>query len=154
MHGLCCVCIFLSAVVPAGYYLKAPGQIAPCPKGEYKSGVGTNGNCTKCAFGVTTTAEASISVDNCTIVVAGYYALRMSSGIVTATVACPQGYYCPGGDAVSAFDPSISTVPNPSDPTIKKCPDGMWTVDLASISLNQCSECQPPPWHTLWCTLP
>lgn len=76
--------------MPAGYYLKGPGQIAPCPKGEYKAGIGTNGNCTKCAFGVTTIAEASISVDNCTIVVAGYYAAAVSNGIVTSTLACPQ----------------------------------------------------------------
>lgn len=53
-------------MVPAGYYLKAPGQAAPCPKGEWKSGTGSNGNCTKCAYGVTTEFEASVSEDNCT----------------------------------------------------------------------------------------
>jgi hypothetical protein len=87
MLTLLCSC---PAVVPAGYYLKGPGQIAPCPKGEWKSGTGTNGNCTKCAFGVTTSAEASISIDNCTIVVQGYYAAAVSNGIVTSTLACPQ----------------------------------------------------------------
>lgn len=62
-----CVCLCLcAAVVPAGYYLKGPGQVAPCPKGEYKADLNPNGNCSKCAFGVTTSAEGSISVDNCT----------------------------------------------------------------------------------------
>ena len=35
------------AVVPAGYYLKAPGMVAPCPMGEWKAGAGLPGNCTK-----------------------------------------------------------------------------------------------------------
>lgn len=77
-------------VIPAGYYLKGPGQVAPCPKGEWKSGVGLSANCTKCAFGVTTLAEASTSIDNCTIVVPGYFAAAVSNGIVTSTLACPQ----------------------------------------------------------------
>ena len=59
------VCVYV-AVVPAGYYLKSPGQAAPCPKGEWKSGVGADGNCTKCAFGVTTESVASTSELNCT----------------------------------------------------------------------------------------
>jgi hypothetical protein len=89
-----CVFVCVSAVVPPGSYLKSPGQVAPCPKGEYKEGTGPSGNCTKCAFGVTTTAEGSISVDNCTIVVAGYYAAAVTAnGIVTRTSACPQLYY-------------------------------------------------------------
>jgi hypothetical protein len=80
--------------VPPGYYLKAPGQVAPCPKGEYKEGIGASGNCTKCAFGVTTSLEGSISVDNCTIVVPGYYAAAVTAnGIVTRTSACPQSFY-------------------------------------------------------------
>ena len=40
----------LQCLVPAGYYLKAPGQVAPCPQGEYKEGLGTAANCTKCEF--------------------------------------------------------------------------------------------------------
>jgi hypothetical protein len=66
-----CVCVFdpillSTAVVPAGYYLKAPGQVAACPQGEYKEGLATGANCTKCAFGVTTAGEGSTSRWNCT----------------------------------------------------------------------------------------
>jgi len=128
-----------ACVVPAGYYLKAPGQIAPCPKGEWKSGIGSNGNCTKCAFGVTTAAEGSTTIDACTIVVAGYYPLTVQNGIVTGTVACPQGYYCPGGNATAAFNPAVSLTPAAGS-TVFRCPDGLWTVDLASISLEQCCK--------------
>jgi len=53
------------AVVPAGYYLKAPGQVAPCPQGEWKAGIGPSANCTKCEFGVTTPHEASTSESEC-----------------------------------------------------------------------------------------
>jgi hypothetical protein len=53
------------AVVPAGYFLKGPGQVAPCPKGEWKSGTATEGNCTRCAQGVTTEAMAAISEASC-----------------------------------------------------------------------------------------
>lgn len=80
--------------MPAGYYLKTVGQVAPCPKGEWKSGTGTAGNCTKCAFGVTTANEASTSVSECTILQKGYYAASMSGGVVTSTKACPQNFYC------------------------------------------------------------
>jgi hypothetical protein len=41
-----CVSVVCCAVVPAGYYLKTPGQVAPCPVGEWKAGVGASGNCT------------------------------------------------------------------------------------------------------------
>jgi hypothetical protein len=60
MYPLCC-----AAVVPAGYYLKGPGQVAPCPQGEWKAGVGTDGNCTKCAVGIDTPRMASTSEADC-----------------------------------------------------------------------------------------
>lgn len=94
----------------------------------------------QCAFGVTTAAEASTTVDACTILVPGYYALRMSGGIVTATFACPQGYYCSGGTPSAAFNPAVSLTPAVGDTTIAKCPDGLWTLDIASISAQQCCE--------------
>jgi len=59
----CVVCCL--AVVPAGYYLKGPGQAVPCPKGEWKEGVGLQGNCTKCPVGVTTASEGSTSLNAC-----------------------------------------------------------------------------------------
>lgn len=53
------------AGIPAGFYLKGPGMVAPCPKGEYKVGQGAAAACTKCAKGVTTAAEASGTIDAC-----------------------------------------------------------------------------------------
>lgn len=61
-----CFAVAAAAVVPAGFYLKAPGQVAPCPRGEYKPDQGINANCTKCADGVMTPAEGATSADNCT----------------------------------------------------------------------------------------
>ena len=55
----------LSAVVPPGYYLKAPGQVAACPQGEYKSGTLAAGNCNKCAVGVTTAGVAATAASSC-----------------------------------------------------------------------------------------
>lgn len=50
--------LFWPAVVPPGYYLKTPGQVAACPQGEYQdsyvppsTGVG---KCTPCGVGITT----------------------------------------------------------------------------------------------------
>jgi hypothetical protein len=55
-----------NAVVGPGYYLKGPGQVAPCPRGEWKAGIGSDGNCTRCALGVTTLDIAASSELNCT----------------------------------------------------------------------------------------
>lgn len=86
------VCVL--AVVPPGYFLKGPGQVAPCPQGEWKAGIGTDGNCTRCAMGVTTEGPAATSESNCTILAPGYYAKSMRDGIVTEVAICPQSYYC------------------------------------------------------------
>lgn len=85
--------VLLLAVVPPGYYLKAPGQVAPCPQGEYKEGIGMDANCTQCAFGVTTPSEASVSERNCSIIQPGYYPSVMVNGSVKAVAPCPQGYW-------------------------------------------------------------
>jgi hypothetical protein len=53
------------AVIPAGYYLKAPGQVAACPMGEWKGGVGGAANCSRCPFGVTTGAIATREAKDC-----------------------------------------------------------------------------------------
>jgi hypothetical protein len=68
-------------------------QVAPCPRGEWKAGEGPSGNCTKCAFGVTTLLEGSTTEQNCTEVVPGRYASAISGVIVQSTQICPQKYY-------------------------------------------------------------
>lgn len=70
VEGRCQLCVlcclpFIHAVVPAGSYLKNPGQVAICPKGEWKAGTTAAGNCTKCAMGVTTQKEGATSAKEC-----------------------------------------------------------------------------------------
>jgi hypothetical protein len=77
-------------VVPAGFYVKTPGQVAPCPRGEWKAGIGPAASCTKCMQGVTTPGEGSTSSSACVMVAAGYCASAMVDGVVTGTTACPQ----------------------------------------------------------------
>lgn len=85
-----------ACIVPAGYYLKAPGQVAPCPQGEYKEGLGTAANCTKCAFGVTTPTEAAVHRNSC------------SSECVLPTFACVACL------AVLKVKPSVATCTSPA----------------------------------------
>jgi hypothetical protein len=62
----CSTCRCCVAVVPPGFYLKSPGQVAPCPQGEWKADVGASANCTKCATtGVITPQVASTSEAEC-----------------------------------------------------------------------------------------
>lgn len=63
-HAGRCVHVCCLAVVLPGFFLKAPGQVAPCPQGEFKSGTAA---CTKCPLpGTTTSQPASTHRDNCT----------------------------------------------------------------------------------------
>lgn len=65
---MCLVCIY--AGVPAGYFMQGPGQVEPCPVGEYSTAgaaaAAPNGACQRCPSGVTTLAEASGSIAACT----------------------------------------------------------------------------------------
>ena len=124
-------------MVPEGYYLKGPGQVAPCPKGEYKSGFEALPSCTKCVAGVTTTGEASTSSAACTQLLPTFYAATMDGAIITQTYKCPQKYYCEGGQPTGVFTPGS---PNPDGVTIKLCNDGTWTQEIGSSSADQCSE--------------
>ena len=127
-------------MIPPGFYMKAPGMIAPCPVGEWKDGTGPAGNCTKCAFGVTTAFEASKTAAECSLLLPGWYAAaRQASGEVTATAACPQNFYCPGGAPTSVFTPSD---PNafPAEATIQRCPSGTWTQERGAVTVEQCCK--------------
>lgn len=83
----------LLPVVPAGYFLKSPGQVAPCPKGEYKAGTAAAAACTPCAGGVTTAGEASTSEAACVVVLPSFYPYNIIDSIVKATKKCPQKYW-------------------------------------------------------------
>jgi hypothetical protein len=125
-------------VVPEGYYLKAPGQVAPCPKGEYKSGFTEAASCTKCAAGSTTRAVASIHKDNCTVLLRSYYAASMDGVAINSTRKCPQSFVCQGGEASAAFDPNNPT--ETTGTTVMQCPEGTYTENMGASSSNACSE--------------
>lgn len=125
-------------MVPEGYYLKGPGQVAPCPKGEYKSGFAPAPSCDKCANGVSTVSEASISVKNCTEVLPTFYPADITNGVVTLTQKCPQKFYCPGGSPKQAFTPTdLNTI---TDTTVVQCDKGTWTENIGASSADQCSK--------------
>lgn len=126
------------AVVPEGFYVKGPGQVAPCPLGEYKQGFAAAPSCTKCAKGVSTSAVGSSSEVSCTVIQPGFYPATMQGSIVKSTLQCPQSYYCPGGQASAAFNPAA---PNVAGTTVVQCPNGLWTEALGATSAVQCSEC-------------
>lgn len=125
-------------MVPEGYYLKGPGQVAPCPKGEYKSGFAEAAACTKCAAGATTEAVASTYKDNCTILLRSYYADSMDGAAINSTRKCPQSFVCPGGKASAAFDPTKPTAT--SDTAVLQCPNGTYTENIGASSSSACSE--------------
>lgn len=71
----------------------------------------------------------------------GWYAANITSdGVITVSKACPQGYYCPGGPAQSVFDATNPSSLSPTEPSIIACPSGMWTLDVAATSVDQCCE--------------
>jgi hypothetical protein len=116
--------------------------------GEYKEGLGTGANCTKCVFGVTTFSEGSTSRNNCSVLMPGYYAAAVDGTIVTKTVICPQGYFCPGGAPNTSFAPveariqggrRLLQVDDFAD-KINKCPGDAWTVEPGATNIEQCRE--------------
>jgi hypothetical protein len=137
-------------VVPAGFYLKSPGVAVPCPQGEFKVGVGSDGACTKCGPGVSTAAEAATSPRECKVVTPGYYASRFNSdGSVNTTSICPQSFYCPGGNQTAAAATGrrlaqLSTAVVPAGTGLVACPYGSWTKAVGASTVE---ECLTPPGH-------
>lgn len=128
-----------ACVVPEGFYLKGPGQVAPCPKGEYKVGFTTVASCSKCAAGVTTASQASTSPDNCTVVLPSYYPASITAaGAVNLTQLCPQSFFCAGGAPTAAFNPAAPSVL--AGTTVAACADGTWTQGVGATQASQCSE--------------
>jgi hypothetical protein len=139
--------------VPEGYFLKGPGQVAPCPKGEYKSGFLAAPSCDKCAAGVSTLKEASTSEADCMVLLPTFYPATVTDGIIKATKKCPQKFYCPGGNPTKAFSPASAA--DVADTTVVICPYQTWTEGIGASSQDQCSEFQPPMacrgWLLLTC---
>ena len=150
---LCCCLLsppsllsLLTADVPPGYYLKGPGQVAPCPKGEYKSGYDAVAACSKCAEGVTTLAEASTNQAACVSVLPTYYPASIQTLVVdganvdyvASTKKCPQKFYCAGGQPTAKFDPATPAVL--AGTTVAVCPHQTWTEGTGASAESQCSE--------------
>lgn len=116
----------------------------PCPPGEYKVGVGSDGACIKCAPGVSTAAEAATSPSECKVVTPGYYASRFNGdGSVNTTTICPQSFYCPGGNqtAAAATGRRLAQL---SSTGVVACPYGTWTKAVGASTVE---ECLTPPGH-------
>lgn len=80
------------------------------------------------------------------VLLPGVFAASIAaSGVVTATGFCPPDFVCPGGKPTQTFDPSnpSSTL---SETTVQACPDGMWTKEFGSASLEDCLT--PPGFFT------
>lgn len=118
-----------ACLVPPGYFVRGPGQIAPCPKGEHKEGFSAVGTCTKCATGVTTLQVGSTSVDACTSLLPSFYAVEKTGDVVTKASKCPQNSYCTGGTADKVA-----------------CADNLMTQGAGAQSV---SECMVPPGYDL-----
>jgi hypothetical protein len=78
------------------------------------------------------------------VLMPGYFAQAMDGLVVTQTVICPQGYYCPGGSTNSSFAPPpggnrrlLQTEVDPDK--IVPCATG-WTIDVGSSSVEQCRK--------------
>lgn len=125
--------------MPAGFYLKGPGQVAPCPKGEWKAGTGAGASCTKCAVGVSTKSEASTAETDCVVLLPTYYPKTLSGATINETAKCPQKFYCPGGDGpTDTFTPSA---PNANaNNLVSACADGTWTEATGASAASQCSK--------------
>lgn len=136
----------LACKVPAGFYLRGPGEVAPCPMGEYQATNTTVGKCTKCSAGVTTAAEQSISKAACNQLLPSYYAsgIDVTDNEITATKKCPQKYYCPGGPATAVF--VTSPLGSTTNTGANLCLNELWTEKFGAISPNECLT--PPGYYT------
>lgn len=75
-----------------------------------------------------------------TVLQPGFFAVKLGPGTITQAQLCPQNYFCQGGAPSSTFDPSNPGSLSPSEPSIKRCANGMWTLDIASYAVEQCCE--------------
>jgi hypothetical protein len=127
--------------VPPGYYLKGPGQVAPCPKGEYKSGYDGLASCSKCAEGVSTLAEASTTQAACVSVLPTYYPVSLTTldGVqyVDSAKKCPQKFFCAGGEPNAPFVPGSPVL---TGTTVAVCPSQTWTEGTGASAESQCSK--------------
>lgn len=70
--------------------MQAPGETAPCPRGEYKDGFDAASSCKKCAEGVTTPDVASTAETDCKILLRSYAPTSIVGGVIKTTQRCPQ----------------------------------------------------------------
>jgi hypothetical protein len=76
----------------------------------------------------------------CAVVVAGYYASHLSAeGLFDGVTVCPQRFYCPGGAVATTAAGSRRLAQLNSTGPIP-CPDGMWTLWVGAIAIEECRE--------------
>jgi hypothetical protein len=109
--------------------------------GEYQETNSTVGKCTKCATGVTTAAEQSISRAACKVLLPSYYASAIdgADGAITTTMKCPQKFYCSGGAATAEFDPTAEPLVF-TNTAVAQCPNGLWTEKFGAVDANECCK--------------
>lgn len=116
--------------MPPGYYVRAPGQIAPCPKGEFKLGFIAVGTCSKCAAGVSTPEVGSTTGDACTLLLPSFVSVTKNGAVITETKKCPQNSYCPGTTSTSGTEQTA-------------CATGLMTQGPGAQSASECSKYTP-----------
>lgn len=152
-----------SCKVPPGYFLKSPGQVAPCDQGSYQPKYlgqtdAAVGSCTPCPEGVTTADKGSKLQSDCKNLKPGYVAtlIEVNKGITEATL-CPQGFFCPGGaDATQVTitgldldgDGNVQSggfiagvdlgSGNTASAKITQCPNRAWTKSVGATAVDQC----------------
>uniref|UniRef100_A0A383VXC6 Tyrosine-protein kinase ephrin type A/B receptor-like domain-containing protein n=1 Tax=Tetradesmus obliquus TaxID=3088 RepID=A0A383VXC6_TETOB len=152
-----------ACMVPKGYFLKSPGQIAPCDQGSYQdkdlaAQQASVGSCIPCQEGVTTKDKGSTAASDCNRIKPGYVATAVTDGAITTAVLCPQGYYCVGsaaGDTAAADKVTITELtqtlvngkqyisgvtPNTdlAAAKITACPNNAWTKTVGATAVDQC----------------
>jgi hypothetical protein len=82
----------------------------------------------------------------------GWYARNMTGGTIASAAVCPQGYVCPGGTPGGTFDPADPSALLSNEPSIQRCPSGMWTVGVGATSVTECCEWLATEWLLAECT--
>lgn len=143
-HTSAAVCM-----APPGFFVEG-NTVVPCPAGSFSSTYSHDTACTACEDvfgpGLTTAGAGSDSSAACTVLQPGYALVSNRNKAVmngtldlnlapqmfgAATKACPQSFYCPGGDAAAAGQPQA-------------CPRGMMTEGQGAVSQDECMA--PPGW--------
>ncbi|WIA42838.1 hypothetical protein OEZ86_008766 [Tetradesmus obliquus] len=120
-------------LVPPGKFYDA-GALKPCPMGTYREGTlpySQATSCSTCGAGISTLAAGSAHRQDCTVILAGYFAQWDAAGFAYNADECDFGSYWPGGQI--------------SGPTPCSSCGGYTTAAVASKSKSACAA--PPGYY-------